>query len=94
MEISYDASVDAMYIKLSEKTIQSTHTLNKDVNVDVDENGNVVGIELLYASTYTDDVLAILYRYTPRDSIPARQPPQTVGDVALPKRREPVKDRV
>ena len=74
MQIKYDADVDAMYIKLSDKPYHKMHRVNDDVNIDLDEDGNVIGIELLYVSTYTEDVQAVIYRYSQKRALAADAP--------------------
>jgi excisionase family DNA binding protein len=55
MRITFDRTADASYIKLSEKEIDRTSTVSDYCNVDLDEDGKVVGIELLFISQYMDD---------------------------------------
>jgi excisionase family DNA binding protein len=55
MRITFDRSADAGYIKLSDKKIKRTNTVSNYCNVDLDEEGKVVGIELLFISRYVDD---------------------------------------
>jgi len=50
MRISYSKEADALYIRLSEKRIESSDEVADDVILDFDEDGNVVGIEILNAS--------------------------------------------
>jgi uncharacterized protein YuzE len=54
MKITYDKSVDAMYIKLNEKlTYKSSKKISEDVLIDYSEDGRVIGVELLTASKNT-----------------------------------------
>lgn len=46
-EITYDPEVRAAYIKLSDARIVATREMRKDVLLDFDEDGQVVGIEIL-----------------------------------------------
>lgn len=55
MKVSFDRKADASYIKLSNKGIAKTATVSDYCNVDLDEEGRVVGIELLFISQYMDD---------------------------------------
>lgn len=55
MKISFDRKADASYIKLSNKKISKTIPVSDICNVDVDAEGGVVGIELLFISQYMDD---------------------------------------
>lgn len=52
MKMTYDREADALYIRLREATEQVEVTqLSEDVACDMDENGRVVGIEILGASS-------------------------------------------
>jgi excisionase family DNA binding protein len=55
MRLSFDRSADASYIKLSAKKIDRTVPVSGYCNVDLDEEGKVVGIELLFIGQYMDD---------------------------------------
>ncbi|HEX7633499.1 MAG TPA: DUF2283 domain-containing protein [Candidatus Saccharimonadales bacterium] len=51
MKITYDKTVDAMYIKLNEKPpYSSSKKISEDVLIDYAQDGTVVGIEVLTAS--------------------------------------------
>ena len=50
MKVSYDKTVDAMYIRLREGKIKGTVKVNDRLMFDVDTKGNTIGIELLDAS--------------------------------------------
>ena len=55
MRISYDARVDALYIKLIQgKSRVVTTTVDFDINLDFDERDRLVGIEVLDASKRLD----------------------------------------
>ncbi len=51
MKIDYDKKADAMYIKLGTGAVSHTIKLRDKLLVDVDEKENVIGIELIAAST-------------------------------------------
>lgn len=54
MKITYDKSVDAMYIKLNEKLVyKSSQKITEDIVVDYAEDGKVIGVEILTASKNT-----------------------------------------
>jgi len=55
MKISFDRKADASYIKLSNKKVNKTISVSDYCNVDLDLEGAVVGIELLFISRYMDD---------------------------------------
>jgi uncharacterized protein YuzE len=50
MEITFDKQADAMYIYLQKKKVFETKEITDDTLVDLDRDGNVIGIELLSAS--------------------------------------------
>lgn len=49
MRISYDADVDALYIRFRETTV-TTKELGEGIAVDLDEDGQLAGIEVLDAA--------------------------------------------
>jgi uncharacterized protein YuzE len=50
MKIEYDKEVDAVYIYLQQKEVAKTIELSEVVNVDLDEEGKLIGIEVLDAT--------------------------------------------
>lgn len=48
MKITYDKEVDVLYIKLKEVDIAESEETEKNIIVDYDKDGNIVGIEILY----------------------------------------------
>ncbi len=54
MQIDYDLEADAFYIHLRPGEVDDTQQINKYVYVDLDEQGQPLGLEILFAS----DVLA------------------------------------
>lgn len=53
LKISYDAEVDAAYIRFVEGPVQvTTHRLSEDIAINYDPDGKVVGIEILSAKEY------------------------------------------
>ena len=50
MKIEYSKNVDALYIKFKEAKIADSTDIEEGVTVDLDENGHIVGIEILDAS--------------------------------------------
>jgi len=50
MKIEYSKSVDALYIRLREAKIADSKDIEEGVTVDLDENGHIVGLEILDAS--------------------------------------------
>ena len=57
MKIEYDNNVDALYIRLQEKYVKRTIEIEEGLNIDLDENGKLIGLEVLDATaryTLTD----------------------------------------
>ncbi len=50
MKIYYDKSVDAAYLKLSEEKPTGVVEVSEGVNLDLTEDGKIVGIEILDAA--------------------------------------------
>lgn len=51
MKIKYDKIADAVYFSIKKGKIAKTFPVNDSVNIDLDRNGETVGIELLNASS-------------------------------------------
>ncbi|MBI2043252.1 DUF2283 domain-containing protein [Candidatus Pacearchaeota archaeon] len=52
MKVTYDEDADAMYIRLTSEKFNKTKVVDKNTILDLDENGNVIGIELLFVSEH------------------------------------------
>lgn len=50
MKIEYDKEVDALYIRIQDKTVAQTKEIEDGLNIDLDENGKLIGIEILDAT--------------------------------------------
>jgi len=50
MRITYDAEVDALYIRFRETTVTTKH-LTDEIAADYDSDGRLAGIEILDAKT-------------------------------------------
>ena len=50
MKIEYDKQVDALYIRIQEKDVARTQEVSDDVNLDFDDKGRLIGLEVLSAS--------------------------------------------
>mgnify|MGYP006285315565 CR=1 FL=1 len=50
MKIYYDQAVDAAYLRLSEEVPTGVVEVSEGVNLDLTEDGKIVGIEILNAS--------------------------------------------
>lgn len=54
MRIRYSPDVDALYISLRDVDISESDEISSGVVVDYDNNGNIVGIEILWVSEKAD----------------------------------------
>ena len=50
MKIEYDQEVDVLYIRLQEKYVTRTVELEEGLNLDLDEKGKLIGLEVLDAT--------------------------------------------
>ena len=54
MRIEYDNDADALYIRIQDKEVFRTQEVEEGVNVDLDEKGRVVGLEIIGATERYD----------------------------------------
>jgi len=54
MVIKYNKITDSVYIKLTEGKVAESDEDKKDIILDFDDSGNIIGIEILNASKKTD----------------------------------------
>ena len=54
MKVTYDEEADALYMTLQEAEYYESDEIKEGLIIDYDEKGNVVGIEIVGASTYLD----------------------------------------
>jgi uncharacterized protein YuzE len=47
MRLKYDLNVGALYIRLTDRTVAQTRDLGDNTSVDLDDAGDVVGIEVI-----------------------------------------------
>jgi len=52
MRIRYDENVDALYIRFRESKYYESDEIKEGFILDYDEEGNIIGIEILDASSY------------------------------------------
>jgi uncharacterized protein YuzE len=52
MKIEYDQYAKALYIRLQEKERGRTIEINENLNIDLDEMGNLIGVEILNPEDY------------------------------------------
>jgi uncharacterized protein YuzE len=50
MRIEYDKEIDALYVRLQEKYVARTVEIEEGLNLDLDENGKLIGLEVLDAT--------------------------------------------
>jgi uncharacterized protein YuzE len=50
MKIEYDREVDALYIRIQEKEVSHTKEVEEGVNLDFDEEGKIIGLEIIGAT--------------------------------------------
>ncbi len=50
MKIEYDKEVDALYLRLQEKYVARTLEIEEGLNLDLDEEGKLIGLEVLDAT--------------------------------------------
>ncbi len=50
MRIEYDREVDALYIKIQDKEVSHTKELEEGVNLDIDNEGKIIGLEIIGAT--------------------------------------------
>jgi len=70
MKITYDHTADALYIKLTEKLIITTQPINDSVLIDLDEDDQLVGIEILDVRVAGIDPLSVTMNYYTEDHQP------------------------
>ncbi|MBC8170066.1 MAG: DUF2283 domain-containing protein [Anaerolineae bacterium] len=59
MQMTYDHQSDAMYIRLTGQTVSRSSQINPNFALDLDANGEVIGIELLNVRKSGIDPLAL-----------------------------------
>ncbi|MEM2183228.1 MAG: DUF2283 domain-containing protein [Candidatus Bathyarchaeia archaeon] len=50
MKVEYDRESDILYIKFRDSKVKETRMLSEDAYIDLDDEGNLVGIEIWRAS--------------------------------------------
>ncbi len=50
MKIEYDKEVDALYIRIQEKEVSHTKELEEGINLDMDDDGKIIGLEIIGAT--------------------------------------------
>lgn len=63
---TYDGEADVLYVLLTEEqeaAVDRTEELGPNLHVDLDANGDIVGVEFLYPRTHGLDVGSVTQRY-------------------------------
>ncbi|MEX2017506.1 MAG: DUF2283 domain-containing protein [Candidatus Pacearchaeota archaeon] len=50
MKVTYDPDADAIYIRLTNEKFNKTNIIDDNTILDLDQNGDVIGVELLFVS--------------------------------------------
>ena len=50
MKIEYDKEVDSLYIRIQEKEVSHTKELEEGINLDMDDEGKIIGLEIIGAT--------------------------------------------
>jgi uncharacterized protein YuzE len=72
---TYDADADVLYVLLAEESeaaIERTEELGPTLHVDLDAQGTVIGVEVLYPGTHGVDLGPVKERYGLDIEIPSR----------------------
>ena len=57
MKVTYDPEADAMYIYVKEAEVKTTKEIDENTIIDLDKDGNLIGIELLFVKERLPDFL-------------------------------------
>ena len=70
MKIEYDHYAKALYIRLQEREGGRTVEINENLNLDLDEKGNLIGIEILNPEDYPIEKILkpTVEEYTEKDA--------------------------
>lgn len=95
MNMTYDHTVDAMYIKLTDNLAINTRTLTDSVAIDLDENDQIVGIEILNVRQMGIDPLSVAMTYYTKDHQAQPPDPQALAErqVAIAEARKRKKQK-
>lgn len=86
MHIKYDEQAHALYIKVSERQVARTKQTDDSLVLDFDNEGHIVGVELLFDPAQSLDPHEIFYQFVPKN-----QPTLTLDD--LPTEEEAIAHR-
>ncbi|HAS53367.1 MAG TPA: hypothetical protein DCS42_04135 [Nitrospiraceae bacterium] len=71
MKIEYSKSIDALYIRLRDAVVADSRDIEEGVTVDLDDNGRIVGLEILDTSEKLDisDLVNITIENLPLEKV-------------------------
>jgi uncharacterized protein YuzE len=69
MQIKYDATANAIYIKFNDNKYNKTKQPSENVAIDNDEQGEIIGIELIHLSTQISNPMEIVFNYVPPGTV-------------------------
>lgn len=75
MKVYYDDEVDALYLKLGNKTPEGVVEISEGVNLDTTSEGKIVGIEILNASKKMDIKTILSYTLELDKKLPLKEFP-------------------
>jgi len=78
MQVTYDHQADAMYILLSENTVIHSKQINPNFALDLDENGEVIGIEVLNVRKSGINPLTLEISHSTEDTAVERPDPEAI----------------
>ena len=65
MKLTYDKETDTLLVVLTQKAIDETEEIRPGVLADLDENGGLVSLEILNASSKVDALNELLAKRSP-----------------------------
>ena len=84
MRIEYDKEVDALYVRLQETYVARTVEIEEGLNLDLDENGKLIGLEILDATERYS--LADVFNISTENLILEKELPERVGEDSVQPR--------
>jgi|GEM_PF-1232939 uncharacterized protein YuzE len=75
MEVTYDRRGDIMYIRLTDKPVGKSKIVTPNLNIDLDEDGGLIGLEIITVQGAGIDPMNIRIAHTPEDAV-AQRPDQ------------------
>jgi uncharacterized protein YuzE len=66
MRLSYEKSTDSLYIELRQSPAKRTREVERDVMLDLGEDGEPVGYDVQHASTKRDFIMSVILAGQPQ----------------------------